>query len=310
MQANIHIKGYIHAGLAVLIWSGFILVSRTGGISPLTPYDITALRFGTAALLLIPVCILKPALLAFNSRMLLLAGTGGIGYALLVYTGFEYAPASHGAILLPGLLPFEIAFLAWLFTGERLSRALAFGLVFILAGVFCLARDTGMSGTTILKGDVLFFLASICWSVYTVLIKRWSIPVWQATINTALIAALIYLPVYGLFLPKAMASATWTIISMQAIYQGIFAVIIAMFFYLSAVSIIGPTRTGAMMALIPAISGFAAIPILNETVSILLATGLVLVCIGAWLGSKSQIAVKGGPDAIRKYSYYARRRDP
>ena len=33
-------QGYLAAFGAVLIWSGFILVSRMGGISPLLSYDL------------------------------------------------------------------------------------------------------------------------------------------------------------------------------------------------------------------------------------------------------------------------------
>ena len=43
-------RGYFYAALTVAVWSGFILVSRLGGKSPLTGWDVTALRFGTAAL--------------------------------------------------------------------------------------------------------------------------------------------------------------------------------------------------------------------------------------------------------------------
>jgi len=57
------------------------------------------------------------------------------------------------------------------------------------------------------------------------------------------------------------------------------------------------TRTGTLMAVIPGISGFAAALLLHEPVSIMLAPGLVLVCVGAWIGSKSQL-----PDAGKNYA--------
>ena len=36
-------RGYLFAAIAVLIWSGFILVSRFGGIGPLLPADVIAI---------------------------------------------------------------------------------------------------------------------------------------------------------------------------------------------------------------------------------------------------------------------------
>ena len=40
----------------VAIWTAFILISRAGGKSALTGYDILALRLGTASLILLPFC--------------------------------------------------------------------------------------------------------------------------------------------------------------------------------------------------------------------------------------------------------------
>jgi threonine/homoserine efflux transporter RhtA len=82
-------RGYLFAAAAVALWSGFILVSRLGGISRLTAFDITAVRFATAAALLLPVWLARARAPIFNRRMAALAVTGGVGYALLVYSGFK-----------------------------------------------------------------------------------------------------------------------------------------------------------------------------------------------------------------------------
>jgi drug/metabolite transporter (DMT)-like permease len=50
---------------------------------------------------------------------------------------------------------------------------------------------------------------------------------------------------------------------------------------------LGPTRLGAMMALVPAIAGLGAVIVLNEPYSWWLVTGLCLTSGGAWLGARS-----------------------
>ena len=47
-------SGYFYAGACVLIWAGFVLLSRVAGKTALNGFDLTALRFGTAAVLLFP----------------------------------------------------------------------------------------------------------------------------------------------------------------------------------------------------------------------------------------------------------------
>ena len=52
---NLLWRGYLAAFFTLVTWTGFSLVSRVGGKSPLTPYDIIALRLITASLVLLPI---------------------------------------------------------------------------------------------------------------------------------------------------------------------------------------------------------------------------------------------------------------
>ena len=61
------------------------------------------------------------------------------------------------------------------------------------------------------------------------------------------------------------------------------ATIVQMIFYVKAVQRIGPSEMGAVMSIVPVISGIAAIVIFNEHVSIELISGLMCVSLGAWL---------------------------
>ena len=47
-----YIRGALYGLAAVSIWSGWIVVARLGLQTSLTPWDIAALRFGVAGLLL------------------------------------------------------------------------------------------------------------------------------------------------------------------------------------------------------------------------------------------------------------------
>ena len=57
MQQSSHsnfVRGVLYGLPAVSIWAAFIVVSRVGVRSSLTPWDVAAIRFGTAAVLLLP----------------------------------------------------------------------------------------------------------------------------------------------------------------------------------------------------------------------------------------------------------------
>ena len=48
------VRGAFYGLTAVSIWAAFIVVSRLGVRTSLTPWDVAAIRFGTAGLLLLP----------------------------------------------------------------------------------------------------------------------------------------------------------------------------------------------------------------------------------------------------------------
>jgi drug/metabolite transporter (DMT)-like permease len=164
------------------------------------------------------------------------------------------------------------------------------GMVVITLGVLVLFMgELGLFESTVnlniktLLGDGWLVAAAFMWALFSVLIKRWQITPWQVTVSLALLTCLFYLPVYLAFLPKAISQASWADILLQAFYQGIMATIIQMIFYVKAVQKIGPSEMGAVMSIVPVISGVAAIVVFKEQVSEELIMGLVLVSLGAWL---------------------------
>ena len=108
-----------------------------------------------------------------------------------------------------------------------------------------------------------------------------------------MITSAIYLPLYLLFAPNnllIMALADmpqlhhlYADILIQAFYQGVMAMIIQMIFYVKAIQIIGPLSMGAMMAIVPIVSGISALFMFNEAVTAALIVAFSLVSFGSWI---------------------------
>ncbi len=283
-------QGYGFAFAAALIWAGFILVSRMGGMSELLAFDVIAIRYVTCACILLPIWWFKFRFTLFTPRLIVCSLIGGLAYALCAFSGFQLASASHAAILLPGMMPLFIIVLSFLINNESHGMQKWLGMVVITLGVLVLFMgELGLFESTVnlniktLLGDGWLVAAAFMWALFSVLIKRWQITPWQVTVSLALLTCLFYLPVYLAFLPKAISQASWADILLQAFYQGIMATIIQMIFYVKAVQKIGPSEMGAVMSIVPVISGVAAIVVFKEQVSEELIMGLVLVSLGAWL---------------------------
>lgn len=283
--------GYVLAGITVMLWASFVLLGRVAGENNLNPFDLTALRFSVAAFVLLPVWLFWQRELlvmeqVFNRRMLVLALLGGLGYALGAYSGLAISPASHGAVLLSGVLPFFMTLMAWLILREQPTRDRYIALSVIAVGVMCMAIYSLDNLRQSWRGDLLLMFSSALWALYTVLVKRWSKMPLEVTVGVALLSAMIYMPVYFLALPKKISHAEWSAIILQGAFHGFFVVIVAMLFFMQAMQRLGPTRLGAVMAMVPAVAGLGAVLVLHEPFSWLLIAGLVFTSAGAWLGSR------------------------
>lgn len=278
-------KGYLCALGAVMIWSGFILVSRRGGLSSLTAYDVIAIRYLSCAALLFPVWFFWKRFKLLQLKLIVSALIGGLSYALFAFNGFVQAPASHAAVLLPGLLPVMIIMLSSFLNGEQHQISKWLGVSVITFGIGVLFWQEYQLNGVFSQGHLCLAGAAFCWAVFSVLINRWNISPWEATVSLALVTATVYLPIYSLVLPKNISPSLWQDIVLQSFYQGFMATIVQMLLYVRAVQLIGASSMGSMMAIVPVLAGVGAIFIFNEPVRISLVMALVLVSTGIWLAN-------------------------
>ncbi|WON75403.1 DMT family transporter [Nitrosospira sp. Is2] len=287
-------SGWVAVFLTICIWTGFILVSRHGGTGALTSWDIVSLRFGAGALiaaLCLPYVRLPPL------RVIALFSLyGGIGYASVVYAAFRMGPAAHASVLLPGALPFLTAIIAWLWLGEKPMPRRAVALVIVLAGIMLTTADSFSRGpqltSTLILGDLLFLCGSSLWAVFTLLLGRYAVTPLAATVSTTLGSALLYLPLWWLFLPSNIDQAPVSEIATQALHQGVLVVFVAMLLYTFAVRCLGTQTVALLMAFVPVLSALAAVPLLGEALSMTTLAGLGAVTAGAVLGARQHQSLR------------------
>ena len=286
-----YVRGALYGLAAVSIWSGWIVVARLGLKGSLTPWDIAALRFGVAGLLLLPYVLRKGLALERLGWIGLVAIVlGGGAPVLLANAGLMFAPAAHAGALFPGVMPLMVALLAAVVLLEPFTGAKRIGFVLILAGVFGIAwnagGDTMESGQTI--GHLLFLGAALAWAFYTVAMRRARLDGLHAAAIAAVGALVLCLPVYLMVAGTSLAAAPWRDIALQAFVQGILTAIVSLVFYGRAVSILGASSGAAFAALSPAMTAVMAIPVLGEWPSAIDWIAIAGISIGVYI-------VSGGP---------------
>lgn len=288
-------SGYLAALIVVCCWSGFNIVSRLGGKSALTPYDLAALRFGVAGLVMLPLFIrvLRDIDRSRLMQYACIAFFGSLGYALPVYTGFSLAPAAHAGVLVNGGIPFLTAIIAWLALGQRPQGRAALALSIALAGIVMIGLQSFThreAGSQQWIGDLCFLYAALSWAVAGLLMRRWQLKPIDTTAMMVGLSAAVYLPIYILLLPKHLGDVSFDVLLLQGVYQGIIAATLAGIFYNHANHTIGPHKASLMLALVPGITAVAAVPLLGESLTLLAICGVTLVTFGAVLGATQKAA--------------------
>ena len=315
--------GIIAAVVTILIWSSFIVIARASVKGSLLPLDMVFLRFIGAGVVLLPwgwwivrsqnqkqknrpSSTPAPARLPFmpsaqtwlglspyEFKLTALVGTvGGVGYAMLAYSGFFFAPAAHASVLLPGTLPLSTALVAMWLLKDRITPARAVGLGLIFCG------DLLVGGTSLLKafdggetwkGDLLFLSASTCWAFYSVIARKNALDAVKTTIAITVFTAVTYVPVYAVLLAfgaitSHLATAPWGEMAFQAVYQGVGSVVISGISFTKMIQHFGPVRSTMMTALVPGLSALGAVFFLGEPLHWTLMLGLALVTLGIVFG--------------------------
>lgn len=268
----------------LIVWAGFILFGRLSAKQALTPWDTAALRYAGSFLFILPLIAFRGLPRIGLFRGMVLVATAGLGFPLLAYAGFAFAPAAHGAVMMPGTLAFQTAALAAIVLREPWTRRRALALAVVAGGILLLAGDTVRDHPGAWRGDILFLLAAFTWATFTVLLRRWRVPALDATIAVAFWPALFFLPLWFFALPSNLHAVPPGVTGFQFVWQGLMAVIVAGFLFARAVVALGPGPTTTITSVVPALAALGAWPLLDEPLGAAGLVGVGLVCAGMVLG--------------------------
>lgn len=275
--------------LAMSACFGGTWVAGKLAVEEVPPFTTAALRFGLATVLLwawarrlAPVP--RPAR-ADLPLVAVLGVTAVAGYNALFLYGLKLAPASDGAIIVPGLAPVFTALIAWPVLRERIGGRGAAGLALAFAGLLLVMNPSGDIGARRLLGHALFVAGALCWGLYLVIgraaIARFG-PVgatfWATATGTAMLLPFALLE-RGWEPVVAADAAAWISIA----YLGVFGTVLAFVFFYEGVRRIGSTRAASFALLVPIFGVIGSVSMLGEELHALTIAGGAIVLGGLWL---------------------------
>lgn len=266
----------------VLVYAVNFAISRYSLLHGMSSHDIVALRFLVAGLVLLPY-FLRLGLADLGGlgwrRALVITYLAGAPYMVIFVWGLSLAPASHGAVLNPGMVP-SVVFVTTLALGlQRFSRLRFACLLLILVGLMMVTRASFSATGEVLRGDVLLFASGVSWGLFTVCVMRWQIkPLHAAAVTSVL--SLPYLVVYALVFYDGLPVVSSLHLAGQAVLQGLALGIGTIFLTAYAVGKLGAQTSALFNPLVPLVTALIAIPLLGEVPDRLQWMGIVVVTLG------------------------------
>jgi drug/metabolite transporter (DMT)-like permease len=274
--------------LMATIWAVNFSVVKYG-TSLVDPLAYNGVRVGLAALVLVLILAASRTPLPSRRDMVALLGLGVLGngfYQCLFVIGVSRTSASDAALVIAAT-PAFVAIIGKLRGSERTSAKRAAGIAMSILGMafVVLGASTAKSGNASLAGDLIMLGASLCWAMYTVLLKPYTARVPGMSLSTfTMVGGAVPLVAYCL---PSMLHANWSSypsLGWAAVaYSGIGSLVIAYAFWYRGVRIIGPTRTAMYSNLQPVIAVLVAWAMLGEVPTVLQIAGAVSIMGGLLL---------------------------
>ena len=276
------IIGIVSAVAVFCIWSGFFVVSRKGVTSPLTPYDLAALRFMVAGIVTLPFVYWwwPRGLKWWIPPLLIVCGPGSI-YTMILYYGLQNAPAAYAGVFANGSIPIATMLLAAFIAKDYPGPWRMLGIAILnLGGTMVGLRGLSAGGADVGQAIVMFVGSSILVSTYIYGISKWGLTPWNALAIVNVPNMLAYLPIWYFFLPSGLDQASMQEIGLKVAFQGLGPGFFALIFFTLAATHLGASATSGFSAAVPAGVAVLGIPVLGEIPTALEWAGIGFVTIG------------------------------
>lgn len=281
--------------LTVTAWGGSFVSSKVLMECGFSPTEVFLARTFIAYLLLWLFCHKRVWSNSLRDEALFLA-TGLCGsslYFIAENTAMEYTMVSNVSLIVT-LSPIITAMLVGLFYhNERITRGMVIGSAIAFFGVAMVVFNTSFSLSIKPLGDMLALSAAFSWAVYSLILRKLSafytpLLITRKTFFYGLVTAVPFL----MFEPESAidweAFACPVVIG-NLLFLGVFCSLVAFYLWSWIVKGMGPVMANNYLYVSPVVTLIASWIVLDERITIVGASGCVLILLGVWLSERLKV---------------------
>ena len=284
---------YVLLTFAALLWAGNVVLGRgvSGAIPPIT---LNVLRWAIALALLLPIAWPQFAgkgqvVRKHFVELVLLAVPSIAIYNTFLYIGTRTTTATNAGLIV-GTMPIAILVLGYLAREEPLTTRRVAGIASSFVGVvLVIAKGSSalVHELSLSSGGLFIIGAVVSWALYSILLRRFSIPLGGSALLAVLsaIGLVLCIPFCAWELLRGERILWSPGTAAAIIYVGIFPSVMATIFWNAAVAQLGAGTSGVFTNLIPIFSLILAVILLKESINAFQLVGMGLIFTAIWLVS-------------------------
>lgn len=293
---------YLGGIIPVIFW-GLSFVSTKilmvdGGLSPTESYIY---RFAIAYIVM--VILSHNRLFANNWHdefLFLLCGlSSGSIYFIAENMSLELTLASNVSLLTSTTPLVTILIVGLLYKNDRPGLGVVMGSLVAFCGVVCVIFNSMGAGSEHGGnpwGDLLALGSAVCWSVYSLILKRLNVfysPLFitRKAFFYGVVTALPFLLLQPSVTPVSAVLSN-KIVLFNLVFLALGASIISYFLWAITIEKLGAVKTNNLMYFQTIVTMIASAIILGESITMMGVLGLVLILFGLWLGDYLQAKIK------------------
>jgi len=290
-----NIKAYIFLVLCTLFWAGNFIVGKVASLFEIPPFSLNFYRWLIAFIILFPFTYTKITenFHEIKKKIIPLSIMGFTSITIfnsVVYYSLNFTQVLNGVLMI-STIPVLIIFFSSCFTNEKIKINQILGVITSLVGVLIIITKFQLNTLLSLnlnKGDLWILVAMISWATYSIMVKEKKINLDPlALLQTLIFIGLIFLiPFYLYELHNAQYLKLNIPVLLTVGYVVIFAGIGAYIFWIGAIKIIGPSRSGVFLHLMPVFSSLMAIFLLGERLANFHIFGALFILTGIIVSTK------------------------
>lgn len=269
-------------------------------LQEMSPLLLTSLRFIMGSIVCWLILFYKERNLRVDKRLILYFFITGVMANGLNQLAFIYGVSmttSGATSIIFASTPACVALISQLLKLEKNNPKTWLGILVSFIGVIVVVSSSGKvfnGGRTALLGSILIVIASIFWSIYTIMLRYYfkDVSVIKVTTYSMTFTALFFILVSF----KDILAADYTAFSTEAwlgvVFSGAFVIGISYILWNVGVQRIGATRTSTYAYLPPFVSIIVGSIFLNERISLLQIIGGSIIIIGLVYANRAKNQIK------------------